>query len=301
MDKLNFKQDMSFIYGEPTAIVPGVARIVANNPGPMTFRGTNTYMVGHTELAVIDPGPDDAAHIEAILNAARGRPVSHIVLTHRHRDHVDGVAALKELTGAKVLAFPSERSWSEDARNRPTGKQFIDLDLKADEDVYDGMVIEGKDWALKALHTPGHAPDHLCFALEQQNILFSGDHMMAWNTTVIAPPEGNMSDYLQSLEMLLRRNDTVYLPGHGGRLTDPLRAVRAYLLHRKWREQAILEAIRNGHSTISSLASEIYSSVPASVAGAAALSVLAHVEFLHARGLVTCEPRLGLDAQIHPV
>ncbi len=298
---LTFKKDMAFTYGEPSDMVPGVRRIVANNGGPLTFHGTNTYLVGTNALAVIDPGPDDAAHRDAIERAAAGKPITHIFITHRHRDHVDGTLALKMVTGAKTCAFDGRRSLRGMAVNTPTGRSFIDLDFVPDQDIKNGDVIEGEDWQLKAVHTPGHAPDHLCFALEAENILFSGDHVMSWNTSVIAPPEGSMAEYVTSLEKLLERTDALFLPGHGGRLENPRRVVRAYLLHRKLREQAILDAIRNGNSTIKSLASEIYSGVPQSVAGAAALSVLAHVELLHARGLVTCAPKLALDAEIYPV
>lgn len=298
---LKFKTDMAFTYGKPTAIAPGVRRIVANNGGPLTFHGTNTYLVGTKSLAIIDPGPDDPAHHDAILQAAAGTPITHILVTHRHRDHVDGTLALQSATGAKTAAYDGTRSLRGMSINAPTGEDFIDLEFVPDRDLKDGDVVEGEDWRLNVVHTPGHAPDHLCFAFDSERIFFSGDHVMSWNTTVIAPPEGSMADYITSLEMLLERNDDLYLPGHGGRLETPQRMVRAYLLHRRLREQSILDAVRNGHSSISSLVSEIYSGVPRSVVGAAALSVLAHVELLHARGLVTCEPTLSIDAEIHPV
>ena len=300
-DTLTFKTDMAFTHGEPTDIAPGVRRIVANNGGPLTFHGTNTYLVGTNTIAVIDPGPDDAAHLDAIVRAAAGKPITHILVTHRHRDHVDGTRALKNVTGARTCAFNGTRALRGMDVNTPTGRAFIDLDFIADADIKDGDLITGEGWNLKALHTPGHAPDHLCFALDAQSILFSGDHVMSWNTSVIAPPEGNMADYITSLEKLLDRTDEIFLPGHGGRLEKPRRAVRAYLLHRKMREQAILDAIRNGSSTINTLVSEIYSGAPQAVVGAAALSVLAHVELLHARGLVTCAPKLALDAEFYPV
>jgi len=299
-DTLTFKTDMTFTYGEPSDIAPGVRRIVANNGGPLTFHGTNTYLVGTDTLAVIDPGPDDAAHRDAIVRAAGDNPITHILVTHRHRDHVDGTLALKSVTGAQTCAFDGTRALRGMEINNPTGRAFIDLDFDPDLNIKDGDKVVGADWQLNAVHTPGHAPDHLCFALEAENILFSGDHVMSWNTTVIAPPEGSMADYIASLEKLLPRTDALFLPGHGGQLANPRRAVRAYLLHRKMREQAILDAIRNGTSTINSLVSEIYSGAPRSVVGAAALSVLAHVELLHARGLVTCAPKLALDAAFYP-
>lgn len=298
--KPKFKTDMKFAYGEPAEIAPGVRRIVASNGGPLTFHGTNTYLVGTSSIAVIDPGPEDEAHLAAILRAAGKNPINYILVTHRHRDHVDGTAALQKATDAITVAFAGTRNLGGAAGTKPTGAEFVDLKFVPDRVLKDGDMIEGPDWCLEAIHTPGHAPDHVCFLLEQQNILFSGDHVMAWNTSVIAPPEGNMADYLASLERLLSCSADVFLPGHGGRIERPKRTVNAYLLHRRWREQAILDAIRRGNSTIKSLASEIYTEVPAAVAVAAALSVLAHVELLHARGLVTCVPNVSLDAQIYP-
>lgn len=297
---LSFKTDMQFTYGEPRALASGVRRIVANNGGPLTFKGTNTYLVGTKTLAVIDPGPDDPSHRAAILEAARNAPITHILITHRHRDHVDGVAALQDATGAKTYAFDGTRRFTTSASNTPSGQEFIDTRLVPDVEIQDGDLIKGEDWTLTALYTPGHAPDHVCFALETEGVLFSGDHIMSWNTSVIAPPEGNMADYIASLEKIVQRQDTALLPGHGGQLKHPARIARAYLHHRKWREQTILRAIQNGASTINNLVSEIYSAVPDGVAGAAALSVLAHVELLHARGLVTCVPKPQMDAEILP-
>lgn len=300
-DTLKFKRSMTFDHGVALPISPGVVRVVAPNAGPLTFHGTNSYLVGTEALAVIDPGPDDETHIEAILKAAGGRKISHILVTHRHRDHVDGCQHLQERTGAKTVAFNGQRTsrhgLEEIGALQP---DFINKGFVADISIEHGETLEGSDWQLQALHTPGHAPDHLCFALAGRGILFSGDHVMAWNTTVIAPPEGRMADYLSSLECLLERPEHVYLPGHGGRIEEAGRTVKAYLLHRRWREGAILEAIGKGTRTIKALVSEIYSSVDPAVSGAAALSVLAHVELLHERGLVKCDPDLSIDAEIFP-
>ncbi len=175
MDGLSFKSDMTFAYGEPSPMGPGVVRIVAPNSGPFTFKGTNTYLVGSTSLAVIDPGPDDAAHRQAILRAAGSRTITHIISTHAHRDHVDGIAALKAETGATVAAFPRDPAASRiSLAMSPSGSYFVNYDLVPDVAVAAGDTIEGRDWALTAIHTPGHAPDHLCFALEGRSLLFSG-------------------------------------------------------------------------------------------------------------------------------
>jgi glyoxylase-like metal-dependent hydrolase (beta-lactamase superfamily II) len=302
MDGLSFKSDMTFAYGEPSPMGPGVVRIVAGNAGPFTFKGTNTYIVGSTSLAVIDPGPDDDAHRAAILKAAGARPITHIFSTHAHRDHVDGIAALKAATGALVAAFPRDPAASRIAlEHSPSGSFFVNYDIEPDIALAGGDTVEGKDWALTAIHTPGHAPDHLCFALEGRALVFSGDHVMAWNTSVVAPPEGRMADYVASLEILLDRTDTAFLPGHGGRLYEPQRTVRAYLLHRRWREQAVLKAVKGGASTIRGIVPEVYQGLSPQLIPAATLSVQAHVEHLIEKGLVSSASPLSWDCALSAV
>lgn len=301
MDNLSFKTSMAFAYGEAAPIAPGIVRVVANNPSPFTFKGTNTYLVGSTSLAVIDPGPDDTAHLEAILRIAGARAITHIISTHAHRDHVDGIAALKAATGAEVCAFVREPAAIIPIELTPQGSDFVDLDLKPDRALQPGDSIEGRDWALTAIHTPGHAPDHLCFALEGRDVVFSGDHVMAWNTTVVAPPEGRMSDYIRSLEILLDRNDSVFLPGHGGRLEEPQRTVKAYLLHRRWREQAILKALKDGAGTVRAIVPEVYPAIPENLIPAATLTVQAHVEYLIEKGQACAARSLTADEPISAV
>lgn len=302
MQGLSFKTSMTFEYGVPQTLVPGIARVVANNPGFLTFKGTNTYLVGEASLAVIDPGPQDDAHHAAILAAAAGRPVTHIISTHAHRDHVDGIAALKAATGARVCAYKRTRADVIPLERTPQGREFIDLGLDPDIVLSEGSRVAGEDWALTAIHTPGHAPDHLCFAHEATGALFSGDHVMAWNTTVVAPPEGNMADYIASLEKLLaRENDTVYLPGHGERIDEPRRTVKAYLVHRKVREQAILKAIQDGAQSIRALVPVIYPDLAPRLSPAAQLTLLAHVELLAAKGLVSAAGPLTADQSLAAV
>ncbi|MGQ0457766.1 MAG: MBL fold metallo-hydrolase [Hyphomicrobium sp.] len=302
MDSLNFKTSMAFDYGAPSPMGPGVMRLVARNPGPFTYKGTNTYLIGSTELAVIDPGPEDAEHRAAILKAAAGRPISHILVTHAHRDHVDGVAALKAATGAEVCAFPRDVAASRlAAEQSPQGGAFVDYDFAPDRAVRGGDVVQGADFALTAIHTPGHAPDHLCFALKGRPVLFSGDHVMAWNTSVVAPPEGRMADFIASLEILLDRDDDVFLPGHGGRLENPQRTVKAYLLHRRWREQAVFDALAGGGETIRSIVPRVYQGLAAALIPAATLSVAAHVEHLIEKGQVACDPPLTPDRVLSAV
>lgn len=275
-------------------------RIVANNAGPLTFKGTNTYIVGSTELAVIDPGPSDAAHCEAILAAANGRAITHILTTHAHRDHVDGVARLKEKTGATTAGFLRDQSHISLIAANPSGKMFVDGDYVPDIVLTPGLLIEGRDWTLETIFTPGHAPDHACFALKGRRALFSGDHVMAWNTSVIAPPEGRMADYVASLEILLDRDDEVFLPGHGGRLFDPQRTVKAYLLHRRWREQSIVQALQRGATTVRAIVPVVYKGLRPELGMAAILSVQAHVEHLVERGVVVSDGSVSADSALSP-
>jgi glyoxylase-like metal-dependent hydrolase (beta-lactamase superfamily II) len=299
-ERLDFKTDMQFAYGEPGAMAPGVVRLVANNGGPLTFKGTNTYLVGTRGLAVIDPGPADADHLGAILKAAGGRPITHILATHAHRDHVDGLGALQAQTGAQTYGF--RRAAAAGSSLAPSeAADYLTADYAPDTHLEHGDRVAGDGWELSALYTPGHAPDHLCFALEGTGVVFSGDHVMAWNTSVVAPPEGRMADYLRSLELLLGRDDTLLLPGHGGRITAPRRTVKAYLLHRRWREQAILEAVRNGTNTVRKLLPVIYRDIDEEIAGAATLSLQAHLEHLAERGIIACDDAADVDCVAVPL
>lgn len=296
---LTFKNGMTFAYGEPAPMGPGIVRLVAPNAGPFTFKGTNTYLVGSTSLAVIDPGPHDAEHLAAILKTAGSRPITHILTTHAHRDHVDGVAALKDATGATVFGFARDATAARIALEAtPAGSFFIDYDYTPDVALAAGATVAGADWAVTAIHTPGHAPDHLSFALEGRNIVFSGDHIMAWNTTVVAPPEGRMADYIASLEILLDRNDSVFLPGHGGRLEEPQRMVKAHLLHRRWREQSIYKAVKDGAKSVRGIVPEVYQGIAPNLIPAATLSVQAHVEHLIEKALLSSDGVLSPDCHL---
>ena len=299
-DGLKFNTAMEFTYGVADTIVPGVQRLVANNASALTFKGTNTYLVGANELAVIDPGPADEAHLNAILKTAGGRAITHILVTHAHRDHVDGLAALKAATGATTYGFPRVSSSAASAAEE-SASEYVNTGYAPDVSVAHGDRVEGEGWELLALHTPGHTADHLCFALQERGVVFSGDHAMAWNTSVVAPPEGRMADYLRSLEILLNRRDEMLLPGHGGPVGDPRRTVKAYLLHRRWRDQAILEAVRKGADTVRKLMPVIYRDLDEEVAGAARLSLRAHLEHLAERGLITCEDAANVDCVARPL
>lgn len=296
---LLFNLDMQFTAGVADAVAPRVQRLVAPNAGPLTFKGTNTYIVGEHSLAVIDPGPGDAKHIEAMLRTAGGRRITHIVTTHAHRDHVDAVPQLKAVSGARTYGF--RRSEIAAGGGGDANAEYVGHDFIPDTHVAHGDTIAGDDWTLSALHTPGHAPDHLCLMLQGTDIVFSGDHVMAWNTSVVAPPEGRMADYLRSLELLLERGEGRLLPGHGGPVESMRRTVKAYLLHRRWREHAILEAIRGGNDTLRALLPVIYRDLDKSVVGAATLSLRAHLDHLVERGLIACADSSNVDCVAVPL
>ncbi len=284
-----FHMEMKFTYGEPREIWPGIRRIVAPNQGPLTHNGTNTYIIGKGEVGVIDPGPANPAHLKAILSALQKETITHIFLTHTHKDHSSLIPALKEKTGATVVSHTPIRQerGSRKQETEPIDLNFVDAEHAPDHPISDGDMVEGNGWALRAIHTPGHAPDHLCFALKGEPILFTGDHVMAWNTSVIIPPEGSMSAYLASLGKINSDEYERFLPGHGGQARTPQRLVKAYLMHRKMREQAILSNIKKGHQTIGALLPVIYPNASEEILRPAALSLLAHAEHLQEKGLIT--------------
>lgn len=289
-EDLPFRKEIHFAYGVASELAPGVRRIVANNPGPFTYKGTNTYLVGSgREIVLIDPGPDDAAHFDAIVQASGDSRITHVLITHTHRDHTDGLERVIAATGARTCGYGRVARERGGTKTSPSGGEYVEKDFVPDIPLKEGDRLEAAGVSLTALHTPGHAPDHLCFALEGTRILFSGDHVMAWNTSVVAPPEGRMGDYMASLERLLERDDELYLPGHGGRLPQPKRVVKAYMLHRRMREQAILDCIRQGHATIAEIVPIVYRGLDPRLLNAASLSIAAHVEHLAERGLVISE------------
>jgi glyoxylase-like metal-dependent hydrolase (beta-lactamase superfamily II) len=288
-------------YGRAVEVAPGVCRVTVENPGPFTFHGTNSYVVGTDTLAIIDPGPESDAHLEALLAAIGGRPVSHVFVSHTHRDHSPLARRLARATGARMFAEGPHRS----ARALRIGETnpldaSADTDFAPDHALADGEVVAGDGWALRAVLTPGHAANHAAFALEGTGILFSADHVMAWSTSIVAPPDGAMSDYMASLDKLVARDDRLYLPGHGGPVTQPGAFVRALRTHRRMRESAIVERLKAGDRTIADVVRAIYASTDPRLHGAAGLSVLAHLEDLVARGAVTADGEVSIDAAYRP-
>jgi glyoxylase-like metal-dependent hydrolase (beta-lactamase superfamily II) len=281
-----FRREFSFEYGRLEPVAPGVRRIVARNPSPFTFRGTGTYVIGSGEVAVIDPGPDLTEHVEALLAGLARERVTHILITHTHRDHSPAATALKAATDAATWGFGPHAGGK---RGEPGVEEGGDWDFAPDVTVHDGDSVAGKDWRFEAVHTPGHTSNHLCFALADSGILFSGDHVMGWSTSVISPPDGDMTAYMASLDKLLGRHDTVYWPTHGPAITEPERHVRAFIAHRREREAGILDCLRAGIETTDKIVERLYAGLNPALRGAAARSVLAHLIDLIGRDIVTAD------------
>jgi glyoxylase-like metal-dependent hydrolase (beta-lactamase superfamily II) len=273
-------------HGEAVSVAPGVRRITCLNPGPFTGEGTNTYIVGAGSLAVIDPGPDDPAHLDAILRATRGERIARIFVTHTHADHSPLAAALKAATGATTFGYGPHGA------GRSGTPAAIRLDAAGDHafmpDVRlaHGDTVEADGYRLQAVFTPGHTSNHMAYALDGAGVLFAGDHVMAWATSVIAPPDGHMGSYLASLRLLLERDDRLYLPGHGPEKRNPASFVRAYIAHRLMREGAILDAVRAGRDTVPAIVDQVYKGLADKLKPAAGLSTLAHLEHLAENGKV---------------
>jgi glyoxylase-like metal-dependent hydrolase (beta-lactamase superfamily II) len=287
-EDIPFDKDLALVPDKVDEPMPGVRRILCNNPSPFTFKGTVSYIVGRGKVAIIDPGPEDAAHSAALLDAVRGETVTHIFVTHTHRDHSPGVPAIKQATGALVLAEgPHRPARPLHVGDGPRLDASNDTEFRPDRALKDGEVVSGEGWTLEAVTTPGHTANHMAFAFKEANIVFSGDHVMAWSTPVVAPPDGSMGDYMASLQKLAKRTEPVYFPGHGPAVRNAPRFVAAYILHRKAREASILNRLQKGESDIPSLVQGIYTTLDPRLFKAAGMSVLAHLEDLVARGAVT--------------
>lgn len=275
-----------------------VRRIVADNSGPITFTGTCSYIVGRGQVAILDPGPDSPEHVAALLAAVRGETVTHVLVTHTHRDHSPAARAIVAATGARLVGCGPHRSARALAAEEVNFLEASsDRNYVPDEEMREGDRISGQGWSLTAVETPGHMANHLAFHLPEENALFSGDHVMAWSTTVIAPPDGSMSDFMASLEKLRGRDERLYWPGHGGPVREPQRFVRALAHHRRQREVSILNRLAAGDRTIPAIVAAIYQGLKPALIGAAGLSVFAHLEDLVARGAVTTEGPPSLDGE----
>ena len=287
MVSIPFRREVDFEYGEADEVAPGIRRVVARNPSPFTLHGTGTYILGRGQVAVIDPGPADPAHIQAILDATAGETISHMLVTHTHMDHSPGCRLLAAHCDAKTYAFGSHGAGKIAAG--VVVEEGGDMDFEPDVVVRDGDVIDGDDWSVACVHTPGHTSNHMCYAVAKDRVLFSGDHVMGWSTSVISPPDGDMADYMSSLAGLLTRDDNVYWPTHGPPIEDPKPHVRAFIEHRREREREVLECLANGATRIAEMVPTMYANVPTYLHAAAARSVFATMALLVDRGDVACD------------
>ena len=280
-----FVREIEVRYGEAVRVSPLIRRVIARNPGPFTFTGTGTYIVGSGEVAVIDPGPDDPAHLQALERALEGERVTAILVTHTHLDHSPLSAALAEATGAPVHGLPAPRIEEAAVRlDEGHDRAFAPNVLAAD-----GDLIGGRGWTLQALATPGHASNHLCYALLEENALFSGDHVMGWSTTVISPPDGDMADYLESLDKVASRGFSTLWPTHGPPVREVKPFLAAYRAHRLEREAQVLQQLAQGRTRIPEMVARIYADIDPRLHPAAAHSMLAHLIKLVRDGRVAAD------------
>ncbi|WP_454280116.1 MBL fold metallo-hydrolase [Sphingomonas sp. Marseille-Q8236] len=269
--------------GIPILLEPLVSRVLAPNPSPFTHTGTQTHIVGDRDVAVIDPGPDDPVHLDALLRVIAGRRVAAIVITHHHRDHSPASRPLARATGAPIVGAAP---FAPDYENGRSDAAF-DRDYAPDLILAEGEGVNGDGWTLTALATPGHTSNHLAFALPETKALFSGDHVMGWSTSIVSPPDGDMGDYMASLEKLMERDDRIYYPGHGEAVENPQRLVRGMLGHRKQREGQILRLLASGEGmAVAAMTARMYVGLNPKLLPAAERSVLAHLYDLRSRGLV---------------
>ena len=289
-DDIPFNRNFPLKPGVVEEVGPGIRRVLCDNPSPFTFTGTVSYIVGRGKVAIIDPGPDNEAHAKALLDAVRGETVTHILVTHTHRDHSPNTPRIKHATGATVYAegpHRASRPRHESEKHNP--ESGADRDFAPDVRLAHGDIIEGAGFRLEAVATPGHTANHLAFAWPERGINFVGDHVMGWSTSIVAPPDGSMVDYMASLQRLAARAEDLYFSGHGPEILEGPRYVRHLIRHREGREASILHRLAKGEADIPTMVRAIYIGIDPRLITAAGYSVLAHLEDLVARGIVATE------------
>ena len=294
--KIPFTYEFDYEYGKPQTLTPLIRRVLANNPSGFTFRGTGTYIIGRGDVAVIDPGPMMEDHIEALKSSLEGERVTHILITHTHMDHSPAAKPLKAYWNAPTLGYGPHG-----AGKRESGVQVEeggDMDFVPDVTLRHGDIIEGNGWTIECVYTPGHTSNHMCFALKEEKALFTGDHVMGWSTSVISPPDGDMTQYMKSLQLLLERDDEVYWPTHGTCIRDVKNYIQAFIDHRLDREAQILDCLGNGYHSINDMVPVMYTDTDKRMYGAAARSVLAAMMRLVDTGKVECsDASPGLESE----
>ncbi|GIU66877.1 MBL fold metallo-hydrolase [Candidatus Phycosocius spiralis] len=293
-----FVRDIKFDYGIVEQVSPLIRRVIANNPGPFTFTGTGVYIIGHGDVCVLDPGPDMTDHFDALKSILHGETVSHVLVTHSHMDHSPLAHPLARWAGCSVFASGAIELPSQSEVQLEAGD---DSGFRPDTIIHDGSLIEGNGWSMEAISTPGHTSGHMCYALREENCLFSGDHIMGWSTTVISPPDGDMDDYLNSLEKIAARQFTTIWPTHGPPIREPAPFIAAYRKHRLDREAQILACLEAGHARIRDIVPIIYATIDQNLWPAASHSVLAHVSRLIKIGKVRCEGEPAIDTHLRLV
>jgi len=288
---LPFKKELNFEYGVAEELSPLIRRVIAQNPSPFTLHGTGTYIIGRGSVAVIDPGPLDGNHVEAILKATEGETISHILITHTHHDHSPAAQPLKEKTGAKTFGFGPHGSGKPGMKPEEGG----DMDFTPDIRITDGEIIEGQGWTMRALHTPGHLSNHICFELIEEKTLFSGDHVMGWSTSIVSPPDGDMKQYMASLAKLLNFDHTKYWPTHGPAIEDPHPFVKGLIAHRQSRMEQIKNCLSEGPMDIPSMVKKMYTDVPEYLHPAAARSVYSHILMMVENGEILCDGEKNVE------
>ncbi len=289
-DDIPFNRDFPLKPGVVEEVLPGVRRVLCDNPSPFTFTGTVSYIVGRGKVAIIDPGPDNEAHAQALLDAVRGETVTHILVTHTHKDHSPNTPRIKAATSATVYAEgPHRASRPRYESEKISTESGADRDFVPDVQLRDGELIHGDGWTLETVFTPGHTANHIAFAWPERKLMFIGDHVMGWSTSIVAPPDGSMVDYMASLERLAAREEDTYFSGHGPTVPDARRFVRFLTRHRRAREASILHRLAKGEADIPTMVRAIYIGIDPRLMGAAGYSVLAHLEDLVARGVVATD------------
>lgn len=289
-DDVPFNREFALQPGVVEEIRPGLRRVLCNNPSPFTFTGTVSYIVGRGKVAIIDPGPADEAHASALLEAVKGETVTHILVTHTHKDHSPGTPLIKQATGATVYAEGPHRASRPYFESETVSTESgADRNFKPDITIRDGDVIEGDGWTIESVATPGHTANHMAFAWREGDALFVGDHIMGWSTTIVAPPDGSMPDYMASLDRLIGRDEQLYLSGHGAEIPEGPRYSRFLKRHRLAREASILHRLGKGETDIPSMVRAIYIGIDPRLVSAAGYSVLAHLEDLVTRGVVATD------------
>ena len=290
-----FRRELEFEYGAVTQLSPMIRRVIARNPSAFTLYGTGTYVVGRGSVAVIDPGPADPAHIDAILRATAGETITHMLVTHTHMDHSPGCRLLAEHADAPTYGYGRHGAGKIEAGVQV--EEGGDMDFAPDVQLRHGDVVEGDGWTVECVYTPGHTSNHLCYALPQERVLFTGDHVMGWSTSVVSPPDGDMKNYMASLDTLLEREDAVYWPTHGPSIVEPKTHVRAFIAHRKEREDQIRRCLASGATRIADMVPTMYATVDKRLHGAAGRSVFAALAYMVERGEAACEGELAVDAE----